>query len=59
MRVEIRDIITKSVILDVFNVVDITEGICDMVLIQSTSDNILYKPVNNQVLVIIKQKDIE
>ena len=57
MKVEIKSIITGDVIWEVFNVVDVEGGICDMVLIRTETGDTLYRPVDNQVIVIIN--DVE
>ena len=57
MKVEIKDIITGELIWEVFDVVDVKDGVCNTMAIINTNDTTLYKPVDNQVIVIIN--DVE
>tara|TARA_R110000744_G_scaffold77028_2_gene152269 strand:+ start:51 stop:224 length:174 start_codon:yes stop_codon:yes gene_type:complete len=57
MKVEIKSIITGDVIWEVFDVVDVKDGVCNTIAIINTNDTTLYKPVDNQVIVIIN--DVE
>jgi len=54
MKVEIKNVESDELVMIIESVIDVGEGCCGMMLVQTESKNILYKVRQDECVVIIK-----